>query len=369
MPEEVEKSKRRRSRKHRPPPGASPGTLVIDPNAPKPSLYLMAYGPDSMEERELKNPREVERYLGQWPVTWINVDGLGDKGVLEAVGEIFHLHRLALEDVVNTHQRSKVEQYGDLCFIVSRMTLLGERLQNEQLSLFLGKNFVLTFQETKGDCFDPVRQRIRQGLGRILQAGPDYLTYALIDAVIDNYFPILEEYGEKIEALEEEVIRKPDQETIQKIHQIKRDLLSLRRAVWPKRESLSTLSREPYSLFTDETRIYLRDCYDHAIQLMDMIETYRELSTGLMDIYQTSLGNKMNEIMKVLTIIATIFIPLGFIAGIYGMNFSTEKSSWNMPELSWKYGYFYCLTLMAMVALGLLVYFWRKGWLNSTGKK
>jgi magnesium transporter len=249
------------------------------------------------------------------------------------------------------------------------MASLRERLESEQISIFVGKNFVLTFQEREGDCFEPVRERIRAGRGRIRKEGPDYLTYAIIDAVVDNYFPILEHYGERIEGLEAEVITSTTDETIAKIHDIKRDLLSLRRAIWPKREALSALSREPQPVFSDETRVYLRDCYDHTVQLMDMVETYRELASGLMDVYLTSVSNRMNEVMKVLTIIATIFIPLGFVAGVYGMNFNQETSAFNMPELGWKYGYLYCLGLMAVIAAGLLVYFRRKGWLGPPGRK
>ena len=233
----------------------------------------------------------------------------------------------------------------------------------EQFSLFLGPNFVLTFDEQPGDCFDPVRERVRRKHGRVREAGADYLAYALLDTIVDCYFPLLERYGEQLEDLEETIISQPNHTVVAAIHDIKRDLLSLRRAIWPQRETFNTLLRDKTPLLTDETRLHLRDCYDHTVQLIDLIETYRELGADLMDIYLSSVSNRTNETMRVLTVIATIFIPLTFIAGVYGMNFNAGTSPWNMPELGWYWGYPLVLGLMAMVAAGQLFFFWRKGWL------
>jgi len=343
--------------------------LVADPAAPRPVLRVIAYGPDGYAEKEIQRPAEVREFLGKWPVTWLNVDGLGDAQVIGELGEIFALHRLALEDVVHVHQRAKVEQYDKNYYIVARAAQLNQHLETEQVSLFLGANFLLTFQERVGDGWDPVRARIRAGAGRIRAAGPDYLAYALLDAVIDDYFPILEQLGERLEILEDEIVVSPRSETISRIHEIKRSLLVLRRAVWPLRDALAMLYRDVNPLFTEETRLYLRDSYDHTIQLFDLIETDRDMSSGLLDVYLSSLSNRMNEIMKVLTVISTIFIPLSFIAGVYGMNFNTGKSPWNMPELNWVWGYPFSLGVMATVAGILVYYFYRKGWIVSRPEK
>lgn len=342
--------------------------LSVDPEAPKPRLQVIAYGPEELTEREDIQVSDISALRAKAPVIWVNVDGLGDEAILRQLGELFDLHRLALEDVVNVHQRPKVERYGEVYFIVVRMPRGSDPLETEQVSLFLGKGFVLTFQEQVGDCLDPVRQRIRQKGPRLRNGGADYLAYALIDALTDAYFPLLEHYAEILERIEDDVLQHPEQTTISRLHQAKRDLMSLRREIWPLRELLSTLTREETPLIGDSTRLYLRDCYDHAIQLLELVESSRDLASGLMDLYLSSLSNRMNEVMKVLTIIATIFIPLSFIAGLYGMNFNTARSRWNMPELDWPFGYPLALGLMAVVALGLLVYFRRRGWLGD-GKK
>ena len=346
--------------------GEVPGTLHVDPEAPKPVVRVMTYGPDACEERQVDDPKALREILHTTPVVWVNVDGLGDAEILTAIGEAFDLHPLALEDIVNVPQRAKVEQYGENLFIITRMASLGEHLETEQVSLFLGRDFVLTFQEHAGDCLEPVRERIRKGMGRIRRAGADYLAYALLDAVVDGYFPVLEQYGEHLEALEEQVIARPDNTTIARIHRAKRDLLTLRRAIWPQRETISALTREEAEQISDPTRVYLRDCYDHVVQIIDMVETYREIASGLLDAYQSSVSNRMNEVMKVLTIIATIFIPLGFLAGIWGMNFNPEKRPLNMPLTQWSFGYPFALALMVGIAATMLVFFWRKGWLGSS---
>jgi magnesium transporter len=344
-------------------PGASPGTLVADPGAKRPSMQAIAYGPDEVVEHDLTDPSDARHIVGRLPVTWINVDSLGDATIVATLGQIFGLHRLAQEDVLNAHQRPKVEKYDDNYFIVLRMADMGEGLGTEQLSLFLGPDYVLTFQERPGDCFGPVRDRIRKKSGRIRSVGPDYLAYALVDAVIDNFFPILEDFGEKLEILEDDVVLNPDEGFTVRIHQAKRDLLTLRRAVWPLREAISSLVREESHLISPDTRVYLRDCYDHSIQIIDILENYRDVAGSLMEVFLSSISNRMNEIMKILTIFTTIFIPLTFIAGIYGMNFNPERSPLNMPELNWYWGYPFALGSMGAVALGMLVYFQRKGWI------
>jgi magnesium transporter len=352
---------RRRAR-----PGAPPGSVIVDPKAPKPRMRVIAYGPERYVEKEIADPDEVRTLLNQWPVCWINVDGLGDAELLQRLAEIVRLHPLALEDVVNLHQRAKVEAYGEQAFIVTHMVQLKEQLGIEQLSLYLGENFVVTFQqEPEWDCLGPVRERIRKGLSQVRQRGSGYLAYSLIDAVIDQYFPVLESYGERLEALEDQIVLRPTQRRTSELHELKRELLHLRRILWPLRDALNTLLRDPIPHIDAETRVYLRDCYDHMLRILDFVETDREVCSDLMDLYLTSISNRMNEVMKVLTVIATIFIPLTFIAGVYGMNFDTEVSPWNMPELKWEYGYPACLAVMLVIAVGLLVYFRRKGWIGS----
>jgi magnesium transporter len=346
------------------PPGALPGTIDVDPAAPSTILTVFAYGPQGYVEKIVINPQSLRDYLREWPVTWVNIEGLGSAAIIHELGEIFGLHRLALEDVIHVHQRPKVEEYGPHLFIVARMMYLSEQIESEQLSMFLGEKFLLTFQTAVGgDCLGPVRERIRQGTGRIRHAGADYLAYSLLDSVVDAYFPVLDIYSNELDALEDEVIERPVPKTLARVHAVKRNLLMLRRVVWPLREAVSMLIREPSSLIAHDTQIYLRDCYDHTIQILDLLETHRELSSSLMDVYLSSVSNRMNEIVKVLTIISTIFIPLSFFAGIYGMNFNTDHPL-NMPELNLPYGYPLVLTLMAVAAGSMLAYFWRKGWLN-----
>ncbi len=338
--------------------------MIADPQAPRPKIRIMAYGPDSVIEQEIEDLNAIRSCLGKWPVTWINVDGLGEVSTIARLGELFDLHRLAQEDVVNVHQRPKAEQYGKHYFIVARMTQLNEHLETEQLSMFLGKEYVLTFHEAVGDFFDPLRERIRKAGGRIRKAGPDYLAYALLDASIDIHFPVLEHYGEKLEMLEDEVVLRPDKQIVSQIHEVKRDLLTLRRAVWPLRETLNTLAREDTPFICAETRIYLRDCYDHVIQIMDLLENYRDIASSLMEVYLSSVSNRMNEIMKILTIFTALFIPMNLIAGIYGMNFNTDRSPLNMPELNWFLGYPFALAMMGTVAVVMFFYFRRKGWVG-----
>ncbi len=347
----------RRTRRRRTAPGAPPGTLVPDPQAPRPIMQVIAYSQTEFIEKDIASPDELQPLIGKYSVLWLNVDGLGDTEAIRKFGEIFSIHPLALEDVVNAHQRPKVEPYDACLFIVLQMLFTAQKLDTEQLSLFLGSNFVVTFQEQPGDCFSPIRERIRKNHTRIRCTGPDYLAYAILDAVVDNYFPALERYGEQLEELEQEVVTRPGRQTLGKIHDLKRDLLTLRRAVWPAREALNSLVRDESPYITRDTRTYLRDCYDHAVRVIDIIETDRETAFGLLETYLSSMSNRMNEIMKVLTIIATIFIPLTFIVGIYGMNFTY------MPELHSPWGYPAVMSFMGVIAAGMLYYFHRKGWL------
>jgi magnesium transporter len=350
------------------PPATVPGTLEVDPAAPASSLVVMAYGPDAFEERQPEDLKLVKKVLESYPVTWVHVQGLGTEETLKGVGEMFNLHPLVLEDVVNVNQRSKMEQYGDQLYMVARMPVLGERVSTEQISIVLGEGFVLGFQERTEDWFEPIRDRIRNARGRIRGAGPDYLAYALLDAVTDHYFPLLEEFGERLQSLEETVITTPAASTTAAIHQVKIDLLTLRRAIWPMRDALNSILRNEAPMVKKRTLTYFRDCYDHVVQILDHLEGFREVGSGLMDVYLTSASNRMNEVMKILTMIATIFIPLSFIAGLYGMNFNTQKSTLNMPELNWAFGYPFALLLMAIVAGGLVLLFRKKGWLGSGPK-
>jgi magnesium transporter len=308
---------------------------------------------------------ELAAQRGRWPVLWVNVTGLGDAQLIQDLGRTFGLHPLALEDVVNVHQRPKVEEYPGNLFIVLRIPRDGDRLQTEQVSLFLGEQFVLTFLEDPGDCYDRVRRRIHEARGRLRTAGADYLAYALIDATIDAFFPVVERYTERLDVLEDAISLNPQRHLLPALHGIKQDLRTIRRVFWPLRDEVNKLLRDQTAWFTPETRVFLRDCYDHTVQILDIVETYREIGADLTDLYQSSLSNRMNEVMKVLTIIATVFMPLSFIAGVYGMNFNTEVSRWNMPELNWSAGYAFALTLMAAVAAAMLYFFHRQGWLGS----
>jgi len=355
--------------------GSIPGTLRLPKDASPTEIILIDYNEAERTRLQLEKPEDCIRYLDTESVSWMDVLGLGSEDILRRLGKVFKLHPLVLEDIVNVPQRPKVEDYENQLLIISQMVLLKENTTgfwNEQVSFVLGKHYLLTVQEEPTrDCFQAVRDRIRSGKGIIRKQGADYLTYTLIDSIIDGFFPVLEAYGERIEELEDEVVTNPTPRTIEKIYQIRRELLALRRAIWPQRDAINALIRDGSDLISPEVRVYLRDCYDHAVQVMDMVETYRELTSGLMDVYLSSVGNKMNEIMKLLTVISSIFIPLTFVAGIYGMNFNTEKSPVNMPELNWYWGYPLCLALMFSIAGGLVYFFWRRGWFEnfSTIKK
>ncbi|MBW4420679.1 MAG: magnesium/cobalt transporter CorA [Myxacorys californica WJT36-NPBG1] len=350
-------------------PGSMPGTLRIPSNALPPVIGLIDYNEQKAVRLQVETPEECAPYLDSESVSWVDVKGLGSEDVLQRIGKVFGLHPLVLEDVVNVPQRPKVEEYDDQLLIIARMVMpnrSGSSFHQEQVSLILSQHYVLTVQEEpEFDCFGAVRDRIRMGKGTIRQQGADYLAYTILDSIIDGFFPVLEIYGEDIEELEDAVVASPTHQTLERIHYLKRELLTLRRAIWPMRDAINTLIRDGNALISEEVRIYLRDCYDHTVQVLDMVETYRELASSLMDVYLSSVSNKMNEIMKVLTVISTIFIPLTFVAGIYGMNFNTEKSPLNMPELNWYWGYPLCLTVMFGIAIALVYYFKRKGWFED----
>lgn len=353
-------TRKRRKRWH--PPGTPPGTLAAHAEAAHEPvrITLFRYDAGGLEERPLRPEEIASLSAPDHGVLWLDICGLSDPGVVRAVGERFGFHPLALEDVLNVPQRPKVERYEGHLLVTLREIRHPD--PPEQVSLFLCNRVVVSFQERPGDAFDPVRERLRQAKGQIRALGSDFLAYALCDAVIDAFFPTLERLGDEVEKLEEQVIASPSPERFHEIRRAKQRLLDVRRAVWPARDAMNELLREESPLIGAGTRPYLRDCYDHTIQLMDMVETFREMASGLVDEYMSSMSNRMNEIMKVLTVIATIFIPLTFLVGVYGMNFDTEASPYNMPELGWRYGYPAVLLVMAAVAAGMLYYFQRKKW-------
>jgi len=347
-------------------PGLAPGTLLVDPEAKPTEMRLFCFGPNELEEHQLGDVDALAGLLGRHALAWVDVDGLGNEARLERLGKVLGLHPLALEDAVGSNQRPKVELYDEHCFIVVHMASIVGRVDMEQLSIFFRPGLVVTLQNGHpGDSLEPVRKRLRQGRGRIRTAGADYLAYSLVDAVVDAYFPVLEEFGEQLEVLERDVVEgRAGRTAARRIYAAKHDLLTLRRGIWPLRDAIGVLLRDDSHL-EQETHLYLRDCHDHAVQLIDIVDTYREVASNLMDIHLSSMSHRMNEVMKVLTVIATIFIPLTFIAGVYGMNFDTTRSPWNMPELEWRFGYPWALGLMLTTAAGLVLYFRAKGWLGK----
>jgi magnesium transporter len=341
--------------------GLPPGSLTAPPGAYVPkAIDVFHYTSEAVKETQITRVADLGQFKEREGVIWVNVNGVGDAEIVRELGNLFGLHPLALEDVVNVHQRPKVDDYGDHLFIVVHMLHFETAVTSEQVSMFLTSNAVITFQEQPGDCLDPIRNRLRKGTGLLQRQGADYLMYALLDAIIDNYFPFLERVGETVEALEDQVVEQPSRRTLGRVHNVKRDLLDVRRSVWPLREAVNGLLREENPLVRKATRPYLRDCHDHTVHVLDIVETYRELVGGLMDVYLSSVSNKMNEVMKVLTVIATIFIPLTFIAGVYGMNFH------RMPELGWPWAYPAVWAIMIVIALVMLAAFRRKGWIGRS---
>ena len=348
--------------------GLPPGALVHigEKKTENIRITFFDYNSDKFEEKEVKIIEDCFSLKKRPTVSWINIDGLHDIQVIEKIGRCFDIHPLVLEDILNTNQRPKIEDLENYIFFVLKMLFYDEKkheIHSEQVSLILGKNFVISFQESIGDVFDNVRERIRNGKGRIRKMGPDYLAYSLIDEIVDNYFVILEKIGEKVEELEEALVSNPEPKTLHKIYNLKREMIHLRRSVWPLREVINIIQRGDSKLIKPSTNIYLRDLYDHTIQVIDTIETFRDMISGMLDMYMSSVSNKMNEIMKVLTIFAAIFIPLTFIAGVYGMNFDPEYSPFNMPELKWYFGYPMALCIMTGLVIVMLAYFKHKRWM------
>jgi magnesium transporter len=344
-------------------PGSEPGTLSIEPDAQPSRIILIDYDQNHAIRKIDVTPNALIPYLGTNTVSWMDVQGLGSEQILKQIGQIFHLHPLLLEDVVNVPQRAKIEDYKQQMLIIAHMVRPKpdkEGFETEQVSFVLGKRYLLTFQEEElEDCFDVVRHRIATNQGKIRTSGADYLLYMLLDVLIDGYFPILEDYENRIETLEDAILFNPSFQHMQELYDIRRELLALRRLIWPLRNAVGVLMRENQDLITSEVHIYFRDCYDHVIQLLDILEVYRELASSLMEVYLSSMSNKMNEVMKLLTVISTIFIPLTFIAGLYGMNFEY------MPELKLRWGYLACLGGMGAIAASLVYFFWRRGWLRQ----
>lgn len=322
-------------------------------------LTIIDYNETQFQEKDVKNIEECFPFKNESTVTWINLDGLKQAENLERLGNCFGLHPLVLEDILNTEQRPKTEDFDTYLYIVLKMIDYNEssgELEFEQISLILGSNFVISFQEREGDIFNPIRDRIRGSKGRIRKMGADYLVYAIIDTVVDSYFLIPEKMGEQIEFLQEELVADPTPKTLEEIQNLKREMIFLRKAVWPLREVVNGLERAEQTLIKKTTRIYLRNVYEHTIQVIDTVETLRDMISSMLDMYLSSVSNKLNEIMKVLTIISTIFIPLTFVTGLYGMNFR------HMPELEWHGGYFIVLFIMVVIAFSMLVFFKRKKW-------
>ena len=342
--------------------GLPAGTLVHIGEKPDQEalISVIDYDESDCTEMHPESTCECLKFKDTPTVTWINIDGVHDIEMIGQLGKLFDIHPLTLEDIVNTGQRPKFEEFENYICVVLKILYYdpdSEKVRPEQLSLIISDTYVLSFQEQKGDVFDSIRERIKIGRGRIRKMGSDYLLYALIDSIVDNYFIILERFGERIEELEEVLLADPAPATLQEIHGLKRELLFMRRAVWPLREVIGGFQRLESALIRETTLMFLRDVYDHTIQVIDTVESFRDMVSGMLDIYLSSVSNKMNEVMKVLTIIATIFIPITFIAGIYGMNFR------HMPELEWPFGYALVWGVILVVVAAMAVFFKKKDWL------
>jgi len=343
--------------------GAPPGTLVFnrEKRTDTVSIHVMDYGTGFCNVTTPARIEDTFPLRDSDTVSWIDIEGLHDTELLAKFGEHFGLHALVLEDILNTHQRPKLEEYDDYFYVVARMLMAGKEasdpVHSEQVSFILGKHFLITFQEFPGDAFDPVRQRVEQGRGKSRRMGPDYLLYALLDALVDNYFVLLQSLADRIETVEQSIVGQPKRGDLDAVHRLRRELLYLRRNVWPLRDVVASLDRSDSSLVADDTGVYLRDLHDHVVQVMDAIENFRDVLMSLQDLYMSAISNRTNEIIRVLTIISTIFVPLTFLAGVYGMNFH------HFPELAWKWGYAaFWLTSLVLVFL-LLGFLRRRGWL------
>lgn len=354
MPKQIKK----RSRKSGLPPGAL--VHIGERKAEEVKIAVISYSETELQEKYVKTPEECLVFKDRPGVTWIDVTGIHNVEVVESIGNCFGLHPLTQEDILNTDQRPKFEGFDDYIYVVLKMLFydsVRNEVDGEQISVIISRNLVISFQEREGDVFDPVRERIRHAKGRIRKLGPDYLVHALLDAVVDSYFIIMEKFGEDIETLQEELIANSASGTLRNIHGLRREMLFLRKSIWPLREVIDRLERGESPLINDSTRIYFKDVYDHTIQLIDTIETSRDMLSGMLDIYLSSISNRLNAVMKVLTVIATIFMPLTFIAGVYGMNFKY------MPELEWPWGYFAILTVMGTIGISMFLYFKIKKWI------
>jgi magnesium transporter len=350
-----------RFRKHHPEAGSRPGTLVIPEGAEPPRLCVLEYSESGISERDIADIGELSATLPVGTKRWLDVRGLGDEAVLRGIGQAFAFHPLLLEDVVNVPQPPKSELYERHHFLVTRMFRLrdGVEVDSEQVTIVLSRDTVITFQERVGDVLDPVRRRLRDGLGPMRASGPDYLAYAILDTVVDHYYAVIEMLGERLEVLEEELMLRADDEMMRRMLRVKGDLLGFRRALRPQRDALTLLLRDGSPYVDASVLPYFRDTLDHATQAVEVVDTYRELVTGMMNTHLSVAANRTNEVMKVLTIMASIFIPLTFLAGIYGMNFD------HMPELHQRWAYPALLAIMGLAAAGMLYFFRRKGWLGS----
>jgi len=342
--------------------GLPPGALVHvgERKVENIRIRVIDYDEAHIDEREPSSIEECFPYKETPAVTWINIDGLHEVETIKKTGVGFGLHPLVLEDIMNTGQRPKMEDLEEYLFVVLKMLTYDDKeglVRAEQFSLVLGPHWVLSFQEKVGDVFEPLRERLRKGKGRIRKRGADYLLYALLDTIVDNYFVVLERIAQDVESLEERIMIDTTSDLLQTIHYLKRELIFFRKSIWPLREALSALERGESDLVQEKTAVYLRDVYDHTIQVVDTVETFRDMVSGMLDVYLSSVSNRMNEVMKVLTIIATIFIPITFIAGIYGMNFK------NMPELEWSWGYPLVWCVIFVIGLIMVLYFKKRKWL------
>jgi magnesium transporter len=346
------------------PAGSPPGMLVSDreKHPHEMSVRVMDYGPGACHIQKSVRLEDTYALRDSETVSWIDIEGgRGDTEALEKFGKHFGLHPLVLEDILNTHQRPKLEEYDEYFYVVARMLIAGEHptdpVHSEQVSFILGKNFLITFQEIPGDVFDPVRQRVEQGRGKSRRMGPDYLLYSLLDSIVDNYFVLLNSLADRIETVEQSVVSQPKREDLDSVHRLRRELLYLRRNVWPLRDVVASLDRSDSPLIAQETSVYLRDLHDHVMQVIDAVENFRDVLISVQDLYMSGISNRTNEIIRVLTIISTIFVPLTFLAGVYGMNFH------HFPELAWQYGYLGFWVVSIVIAIALLAFLRRRGWL------
>ncbi len=354
-------------------PGSQPGSVNIPLDAIAPVAQCFVYDLENCNEFTAESAKAIEdcyNTLGD-KILWVHISGFGNKVFYDELAAFFKLHRLEIEDVFNVYQRPKVDEYDGHLFMVSRLLgMQNDCLVNDQLSLLLGKNYVITIQDKRDDYFDPVRQRIRNGKGYLRHQKADYLAYALLDSAIDFYYPTLEKIGNKLDELEEELLSNPTRESMNKILQIKRELIIFRRTIWPERDKINDIIRSSFEEINESTKVYFRDSYDHCIQMLDIVESYKEVTSSLMDVYLSSVSHRLNQVMKVLTIISTIFIPLTFIVGLYGMNFPNvnhetgEKLPLNMPELYSPYGYVSVIGLMVIIVVAQLYFFYKKGWIS-----